>query len=79
MRPTTAQERMDLLQEVNEAARDAMEQWCRRWPTDYDGAEVHLRWQSDGTAILEVNGDPTMRVSVEIAVSATEYEEASGA
>lgn len=81
MRQTTAQERMDLLQEVNEAARDAMVEWCRRWNAgpNGDGEPIHLIWQTDGTAVVEVDDIPAMRVQVEIAVSAVEYEEATAA
>lgn len=79
MKATTAQERIDLLREVNEAARSAMEEWCRRWNAgaNGDGEPIHLVWQTDGTAVVEVDDLPAMRVQVEIAVSAVEYEEAA--
>lgn len=78
MKATTMQERMDLLQEVNEAARSAMEEWCRRWNAgpNGDGEPIHLIWQEDGTAVVEVDDLPALRVQVEISTSAVEYEDA---
>ena len=79
MKPTTVQQRMDLLTEINDVIRDTANTWCRRWNAGehQDEYEINLRWQEDGTAVVEVDTDEVMRVQVEITVSALDYVDAT--
>lgn len=74
MKPTTVQQRMDMLHEINNVARDMVTTWCRRW--NRDGQAFNLSWQDDGTAIVEVDGDAVGRVLVEITTSVVDYVDA---
>lgn len=77
--PTTAQQRMDLLTEVNEFLRDVLTEWANRWhagPAEAPGEALRLRWQDDGTAVLEMKDRPVMRLTVASAVTALEYVQA---
>lgn len=75
MKPTTVQQRMDLLTEINETARGTLGEWMRYWRAE-TGWDVRMRWQEDGTAVVEVDSDEVMRVQVEITVSAADYVDA---
>lgn len=76
MRETTEQQRMDLLAEISNEARGAAQVWARRWNAQGDGEEIHLVYQDDGTAVVEVGGDAVMRVQVEVTVSVVKYVDA---
>lgn len=77
--PTTAQQRMDLLIEVDSYLRDVLTEWANRWhagPAEAPGEALRLRWQDDGTAVLEMEDRPVMRLMVGWEVGAVEYSEA---
>ena len=74
--PTTAQQRMDLLTEVNEFLRDTLMEWARSWnagPIEAPGEALRLRWQDDGTAVLEMEYRPVMRLTVGIETTIVEH------
>jgi len=71
--PTTAQQRMDLLTEVNEFLRDTLTEWAKRWRNEVTADTMHLCWQDDGTAVLKVDGLPVMRLTVGIETAIVEY------
>lgn len=77
MRPTTIQERMDLMAEVADVKHDTIREWTNAWSAEgerLNGVPIRLRWYEDGTAVVEVDGVPSLRVSVEITVHPVEFE-----
>jgi hypothetical protein len=75
MKETTMQQRMDLLTEIADAVLDTASRWLKRWRAGEsdDGDEIRVRWQDDGTAVVEVDGDEVMRVQVEVTASVVDY------
>ena len=77
MRPTTIQERMDLMAEVADVKHGTIREWTNTWSAEgerLNGVPIRLRWYEDGTAVVEVDGVPSLRVSVEITVHPVEFE-----
>lgn len=80
--PTTAQDRMDILAEINEASRDTLREWLRSYECLEDqgilrDARVGLSWQDDGTVIVKLNDEPVGRLRVEITTSFVESLDAT--
>lgn len=63
-RPTTLQERMDLLRSLVDAPLDAAQEWAKRWDTD--SGQVKLVWLTDGTVQIEQDYQPIMRIRYEV-------------
>lgn len=87
MKPTTAQDRMDILAELNETLRGTATEWSRKlaYVADADegvlyGKTVRLNWQDDGSVIgsviVSLDGEPVLQASVEITCSAVDYTNA---
>ena len=81
-RPTTEGERADLLRALAENAQDVIQVWLRRPEFSDDlnpwlNADYRMRWQDDGTAVLEVDARPVMRMSFCVGITATEYQDAA--
>lgn len=71
MKETTAQQRMDLLKEIADTAQGTLNEWMRHWQDD--DQDIRLRWQTDGTAVVELDGEEVMSVRVAVDVSAVQY------
>jgi hypothetical protein len=70
--PTTEQARTDLLHEVDGMAWDTLTAWMRRWSDDA-GRSCKVRWDMNGTAVLEVDGRDVFLFQVDITASVLDY------
>lgn len=80
MRNTTQRDRQDIVRDVTEGVLGAGYEWLRRYTGNEEegilnGAEVHLVWEAPDVCLVELDGEPTVRLRVAVTAEVLEYAE----
>lgn len=68
MRVTSETERRELMAEAREMMQDTVRTWATRWMGGGD-RWYGLKWMDDGSAVLRVDGEETMRITFDVTVA----------